>query len=71
MSSALRKLAFEPNGDLAAQAYLGFRNFVLTGLLQEKQIKLKLVKNSTLKADAALDAIERGFEAARKHRCTA
>ncbi len=66
MSAVLHRLAHETNGALALKAFLDFRNFVLTGLLREEQIKLKLVKDSTLDTDAALDAIERGFAAARK-----
>jgi hypothetical protein len=64
--SALRKLAYEPNGALATRAFFEFRNFVTTGLLTENQVTVKLTKASTLEGEEAIDAIERGFDAARR-----
>jgi hypothetical protein len=66
MSAALRKLAFEPNGELAGRAYIDAMNFCRTGLIAEQKIAERLIASSTLSSSDAIEAISRGFAAARR-----
>jgi hypothetical protein len=64
MSAALRRLAHQPNSDLAARAYCDAMNFALPGLLTREQVAGRLIAKSTLPSSDAQDALERGFAAA-------
>jgi hypothetical protein len=66
MTSALRKLAQEPNGALAAQAFIAAQNFIKTGLATEDEIRARLILKSTIAKADAFAAIDRGLAAARK-----
>jgi hypothetical protein len=65
MTSALRRLAYQRNGNLAGRAYCDFINFALTGLLSDEQIRARLIKTSALTSQDAEEAIQRGFAAAK------
>jgi hypothetical protein len=65
MSTVLRRLVREPNGSLAAQAFIAAQNFIRTGLATEDEIRARLIKTSALTSQDAEEAIERGFAAAR------
>jgi hypothetical protein len=69
MSSALRRLAHQPNSGLAAQAFCDFVNLAQTGLVSAEQIETRLMRstlNSTISEIEAIAAIRRGFAAARR-----
>jgi hypothetical protein len=66
MTSALRRLAYERNGNLAGRAYCDFINFSMTGLLSPEQIKARLIETSELASADAEEAIRCGFAAASK-----
>jgi hypothetical protein len=71
VSTILRKLACEPNGSLAGEAYIASRNFIVTGLMTEGTIRDRLLAKTTLAPADANSAIERGFAAARKPKAEA
>jgi hypothetical protein len=69
MSAALRRLAHQPNSDLAARAYCDFVNLAQTGPVSTEEIETRLMRstiNSTISEIEALAAIRAGFAAARR-----
>ncbi len=64
MSSVLKRLAYVPNGTLAARAYCDAVNLARTGLVGIEHIEARLVRTSTLPSSDAREAIQRGFAAA-------
>jgi len=66
MSTTLRKLAQQPNAHLAVEAYLSAVNLNRTGLMTEEQISERLILKTTLAAEDAREAIERGLDSARR-----
>jgi hypothetical protein len=69
VSMILRKLASEPQADLALAAFLKFRNLVTPGLMNAADLERRLVastSNSNIAAADAHAAIRRGFAAAER-----
>ena len=67
MSTALRKLANDPLPDLATKSFLGFKNYVVPGLMSADDLERYLATSaSNITATDALAAIKRGFRAAER-----
>ncbi|MGO9462121.1 MAG: hypothetical protein ACLP1W_18720 [Rhodomicrobium sp.] len=67
MNGTLRKIQDDPLPDLALRSFLGFKNYVVPGLMTAEALERRLVaSNPTIAAADAIAAIRRGFAAAER-----
>ena len=69
MSATLRRLLSQPNGALAAKAFIDHENYVRTALLTEQAISdriLACARGAAIPELEAIAAINRGLAAARR-----
>ncbi len=69
MTSALRRLADQPNGPLAAKGYCDFKSYCVPALMSEDDIIKRIVastRGSRIPETEAIAAVRKGIEAAKR-----
>ncbi len=65
-NTALRRLARQPNAGIALKGYVDFMNYVVPGLMTEREVIARILKATSIAETKALAAAMQGIAAARR-----